>query len=156
MIRREMIFRQAEADEADTIAAIARKSRAHFLPYLPELHSIDEDKEFFRNSVFQECDIWVAEENNDLVGFCAFKESWVDHLCLLPTHVGRSLGETLLNKAKESNGLLQLWVFQRNSRAISFYERNGFQKAKETDGASNEERIPDALLEWRRPETKVR
>ena len=40
--------------------------------------------------------VWVAAENQELVGFCAFKEGWVDHLYLLPTHVGRSIGATLL------------------------------------------------------------
>lgn len=41
-------------------------------------------------------------------------------------------------------------VFQRNTRAISFYERNGFRMVKETDGATCEEKLPDALYEWRR------
>jgi ribosomal protein S18 acetylase RimI-like enzyme len=99
--------------------------------------------------VFSECEVWVAVDNHSLVGFCAFKEGWVDHLYVLPMYVGRSFGETLLNKAKESHGLLRLWVFQRNRRAISFYERNGFHKIEETDGSSNEEKTPDALYEWR-------
>ncbi|MDP0926568.1 GNAT family N-acetyltransferase [Paracoccus onubensis] len=144
------IFRRALSDESDTVAAIARKSRRHFLPYLPQLHSFEDDKIFYRNSVFPECEVWVAEESQSLVGFCAFKEGWVDHLYLLPAQVGRSLGKTLLDKAKERHVFLQLWVFQRNRRAISFYERNGFQKVKVTDGSSNEERTPDALYEWRR------
>ena len=150
MTTRNTILRPAATDEADNVAAIARKSREHFLPYLPTLHSFEGDKKFYRNRVFLECEVWVAEENQELVGFCAFKEGWVDHLYLLPEHVGRSLGENLLNKAKESQAFLQLWVFQRNIRAISFYERNGFRKVKETDGASNEEMTPDALYEWRR------
>lgn len=144
-------IRQAASSESDAVAAIARKSRSHFLPYLPDLHSFDGDKKLYRNRVFSECDVWIAVENQHIVGFCAFREGWVDHLYLLPTHVGRSIGEALLNKAKESHGLLRLWVFQRNERAISFYERNEFQKMSETDGSSNEENAPDALYEWRRP-----
>ena len=147
---RKIIYRQAAPDEADAVAAIARQSRAHFLPYLPDLHSFEGDKKFYRNRVFQDCEVWVAEDDQELVGFCAFKDGWVDHLYLLPAYVGGSLGETLLNKAKNNHGFLQLWVFQRNFRAISFYERNGFQKVKETDGSSNEEQTPDALYEWRR------
>lgn len=64
----------------------------------------------------------------------------MDHLYLLPTHVGSSIGEALLNKAKESHGLLRLRVFQRNKRAINFCERNEFQKMSKTDGSSNEKR----------------
>ncbi|WP_432254348.1 N-acetyltransferase family protein [Limimaricola sp. AA108-03] len=144
-------IRQAVSAESDAVAAIARKSRSHFLPYLPDLHSFDDDKKFYRNSVFLECDVWVAIENEHIIGFCAFQKGWVDHLYLLPTHVGRSIGESLLNKAKESHDLLRLWVFQENKRAISFYQRNEFQKISETDGSSNAEKAPDALYEWRRP-----
>lgn len=146
----KIVIRQATPNESDTVAAIARQSREHFLPYLPQLHSFEGDKKFFRNQVFSDCDVWVAEDSHELVGFCAFKEGWIDHLYCLPTHVGKSFGATLLNKAKENHAVLQLWVFQQNSRAISFYERNGFQKIKETDGSSNEEKHPDALYEWRR------
>lgn len=150
MATHEITFRRATSDESDTVAAVARKSREHFLPYLPKLHSLEGDKKFYRNRVFPECEVWVVKDNQELVGFCAFKEDWVEHLYLLPTHVGKTLGRSLLKKAQESHALLQLWVFQRNSRAISFYERNGFQKVRETNGASNEERLPDVLLEWRR------
>ncbi|MEM5585130.1 GNAT family N-acetyltransferase [Roseibium sp. AS2] len=142
------VFRKAALEESETVASIARKSRAHFLPYLPDLHSFEEDKGFYRDRVFSECDVWVAVESQKLVGFCAFKEGWIEHLYLLPMHVGKTLGQVLLNKAKESHSFLQLWVFQENRRAINFYERNGFSKVRETDGTSNEEKYPDALYEW--------
>ncbi|WP_245820408.1 GNAT family N-acetyltransferase [Flavimaricola marinus] len=132
------------------MAALARVSRAHFLPYLPKLHSLEDDKKFYRNRVFSECDVWVAEDGSTIVGFCAFQVGWVDHLYLLPSHVGRSIGLSLLDKAKERHDMLQLWVFQRNVRAVNFYERNGFERVKETDGSGNEEKCPDALYEWRR------
>ena len=71
-----------------------------------------------------------------------------------PVVMGRrtweSLGRALLDKAKARHGLLRLWVFQQNSRAITFYEHNGFRRIRETDGASNEENVPDALYGWRR------
>ena len=151
MTTHKIKFRPADSDESDTVASIAWTSRKYFLPYLPGLHPMDDYRQFYRKNVFVACDVWVVEDNQNVVGFCAFKEGWVEHLYLLPSHVGRTLGETLLNTAKEKYDLLQLWVFQRNSRAISFYERNGFTKVKETDGTSNEENLPDALFEWRRP-----
>ena len=150
MSEHEMILRQATLRDADNVAEIARKSRKYFLPYLPDLHTLEGDKKFYRNVVFSECRVWVYQEKQELVGFCAFREDWIDHLYLLPAHVGKSLGESLVNKAKESHPFLQLMVFQRNTRAISFYKRNGFQKVKETDGSTCEEKLPDALYEWRR------
>lgn len=46
--------------------------------------------------------------------------------------------------------VLQLWVFAQNVRAISFYERHGFVRVRETDGSENEEQVPDGLFEWRK------
>ena len=46
---------------------------------------------------------------------------------------------------------LRLWVFQRNTPALRFYAARGFRVVEHTDGSRNEEREPDALLEWVRP-----
>lgn len=145
------VLRRANLADADAVAEVARYSRKHFLPYLPELHTLAEDKVFFRTVVFQENDVWLAEDEDEVVGFCAFRNGWLDHLYVLPSHVGKRLGARLLNIAKETYPHLQLWTFQKNARAISFYKREGFVKLRETDGSENEERIPDALFEWRNP-----
>ena len=147
----DVIFRQAALKDADTVAEVAQTSRLHFLPYLPELHTVEEVKAYYRAVVFAECHVWVAEDAQGIVGFCAFQDGWVEHLYLLPTHVGKTLGRRLLDKAKAHQQTLRLWVFHQNIRAIRFYEQNGFRKIKETDGSANEEHCPDALLEWRRP-----
>lgn len=144
-------FRRATLRDSDTVAAVARASREHFLPFLPKLHSMEGDRKYYRHKVFGECEVWLAEDRGQVVGFCAFKAGWLEHLYLLPAHVGLSLGESLLNEAKDRNAILQLWVFRQNIRAISFYERNGFRRIGETDGRSNEEGLPDALYEWQEP-----
>lgn len=67
------VLRRANLADADAIAEVARYSRKHFLPYLPELHTLDEDKVFFRTVVSQENDVWLAEDEDEVVGFCAFR-----------------------------------------------------------------------------------
>lgn len=149
MTNEHFVLRKASDEDMYAVAEVARQSRRHFLSYLPDLHSPEEDKSFFRTIVFEECDVWVVEDRSEIVGFCAFKEGWLDHLYFLPSHVGKRLGQRLLAKAKDAHSHLQLWVFQQNTRAIRFYERHGFVKVRETDGSDNEERVPDALFEWR-------
>ena len=41
-----------------------------------------------------------------------------------------------------------LWVFQRNTRALDFYARYDCLEVRRTDGADNEEHEPDVLLRW--------
>lgn len=149
-----ILLRQASSGgDLDAISIVARQSRRHFLPYLPDLHTPEEDAWFYKYIVFAQDQVWVAEDDGAIVGFCAFKADWLDHLYLLPSHVGKTLGSELLKRGKASCSYLQLWVFQQNVRAISFYERQGFVRVMETDGSGNEEKVPDALFEWRKRDT---
>jgi putative acetyltransferase len=57
-------------------------------------------------------------------------------------------GQALLTAAREGVAELSLWTFQSNTLARRFYERQGFTLVELTDGAANEERLPDALYRW--------
>jgi GNAT superfamily N-acetyltransferase len=52
-----------------------------------------------------------------------------------------------VTKAREPR--LVLWTFQANSAAIAFYLREGFVEIERTDGAGNEEGLPDVRMIWR-------
>ena len=45
-------------------------------------------------------------------------------------------------------GGFDLWVFQRNIRALDFYARYGCIEVRRTDGIDDEEHEPDVLLRW--------
>jgi len=122
----EIQFRQAVLGEADSVATIARISRAHFLPFLPKLHRFEDEKKFYRDIVFSECQVWVAEEKRELVGFCAVRENWLDHLYLLPSHVGKTLGSTLLSKAKKTTSSCNYGYFSRTPVPSSFTNATDF------------------------------
>jgi putative acetyltransferase len=147
---RDIAIRRARDDESDAVAALVRLSKETAMPYLPKLHTPDEDRAFFRDRVFAECEAWVAEREGDVVGICAFRAGWVDQLYVHPAHRRIGIGAALLRKAKDANDRLQLWAFQRNTNALRFYESQGFRLVKTTDGADNEEREPDALYAWMR------
>lgn len=148
MIAKKLLVRRARDDESDAVAALFRVSRETAMPYLPKLHTAQEDCAFFGERVFAECDVWVAERDGTLAGFCAFRAGWVDQLYVHPAHQRNGIGRSLLQKAKEANEKLRLWAFQRNVAARRFYESQGFRIAQTTDGRDNEEREPDMLLIW--------
>ena len=137
-------IRRADASEAEAVARLLRAVQRADLPYLPELHTPDEDLWFFRHRVFVECQVWVAGAPD---AFIAFREGWVDHLYVRGAHQGQGLGTTLLAQAMRSFSPLRLWAFQRNAAAIRFYEARGFRAIERTDGSRNEEREPDVLME---------
>jgi putative acetyltransferase len=142
--------RSAEPQDVEAVARLFRMVRTACLPYLPDLHTPAEDLAFFRDRVFHDCTVWVAGETA-IDGFCAWRPGWVDHLYIRPDCQGRGLGTALLAQAMARYSLLRLWAFQRNAQALRFYAARGFRVIERTDGSRNEEREPDAMLEWVRP-----
>ena len=139
-------IRRAQAGDAESVARLFRAVRRACLPYLPDLHTAAEDLAFFRDRVFAECEVWVAQADT-LDGFIAFRTGWVDHLYVRPECHRQGLGKALLALAMKRHAPLRLWVFQRNTAAIGFYRARGFRAIERTDGARNEEREPDMLME---------
>ena len=149
------IHQASFADMAE-VAILFRKVRRHSLPYLPELHSPDEDKAYFSDVVFPKDKVYVARvpETKSILGFIAFNQEFIDHLYILPEAQGMSIGTQLLMRAKEQNLNLSLWTFQKNHAAQSFYLKRGFEIIKKTDGIENEEKEPDILFSWRNSKLK--
>ncbi len=145
----DVLLRRAARDENDAVAALFRLSKETALSILPELHTPEEDRAFFRDRVFAECEVWVASRLGSLAGFCAFRAGWVDHLYVAPEQQRRGIGSALLDTAKGGHQELRLWTFQRNASARRFYEAQGFVVERLT-GGENEEREPDILYRWRR------
>ena len=142
-------IRRAAAADVEAVARLFRLVRTACLPYLPDLHTPAQDLRFFRDHVFQACDVWLAG-TPEPVGFCAFRQGWVDHLYVRPDCHARGIGTQLLGVAMQTNVRLRLWAFQRNSQALRFYAVRDFREVERTDGSRNEEKEPDVLLEWSR------
>jgi GNAT superfamily N-acetyltransferase len=142
--------RRLELPDMDAAARIHRIAFDRALPALAGLHTPKEDRSFFRERVFAECELWGAFGDAGLAGMIAFRKDWIDQLYVLPDAQGRGIGSSLLRQAQASLERLQLWTFQRNGPARRFYEARGFALVRETDGAGNEEKEPDALYLWTR------
>jgi len=134
----------------DAAAAVHRSAFDRALPTLRGLHTPEEDRWFFRECVFRNCDIWGAFRGEEMTGIIAFRKDWIDQLYVLPDGQGQGFGTALLEVAKGAFDRLQLWTFQRNISARRFYEARGFVLVRETDGSGNEESEPDTLYLWTR------
>jgi putative acetyltransferase len=142
-----MPVRRAQDRDIEAVAQLFRAVRRACLPYVPDLHTPEDDLWFFRERVFAECDVWVAQSEG-LDGFIAFRQDFVDHLYVRPDCQRRGIGKALLALAMHAHSPVRLWVFQRNTDTIGFYRALGFHEVERTDGSRNEEREPDLLMEW--------
>jgi putative acetyltransferase len=143
---------KAQSKNAPEIAEVFASSRRAALPYLPELHTQQEQIDYFVDVVLPENEVYLAAEikSGNIAGFIAFTKDRVNHLYLLPIAQRQGLGTRLLKLAKDRSQALDLWTFQKNLEAQEFYKKHGFKIVKATDGSENEEKEPDVLLRWER------
>jgi putative acetyltransferase len=143
-----MPIRGTTLADMPTLAVLHRLTVKTSLPYLPDLHTAEEDLAFFSATLFPANDIWAAEMDGAILGYAAASPGWLNHLYVHPHHQGAGVGAALLAQVMSGADDLQLWAFQKNTRARGFYERRGFELVRLTDGTGNEEREPDALYRW--------
>jgi GNAT superfamily N-acetyltransferase len=146
-------LRRAAACDADAIANVYSTS-FRLLIFLPRLHTIEEYRWFIANVILKEFEVTVAEDESGIVAFLALKGEEVRLLYTRPDRIGMGAGTQLIDAAKASGtGALELWCFQANERARRFYEARGFCAIRFTDGADNEEQMPDIRYRWENPAT---
>jgi GNAT superfamily N-acetyltransferase len=148
-----MEVRPAREDELEPLTRLFVRARneMEYLPQVPE-----EAFEPIMARIREHEEVWLAEEDGQLLGFLGIEESTnlggapvLEKLYVEPADQNRGVGAALLEKAKELRPEgFYLWVFQKNDGARRLYERHGFRLVKLTDGADNMEREPDALYRW--------
>jgi GNAT superfamily N-acetyltransferase len=143
------VLRRAAPDDAYAIAAVFTAARAAQAEVIPDLHTPDEHRWFVRERMLPTQEVWVAEDDGEIVGFAAINEDLLGHIYVHPSVQGRGFGKALLEKTKERRpDGFTLWTHQPNDGARRFYEREGLVAVEFTDGATNEERMPDVRYAW--------
>ena len=141
-------LRHATTCDAGPIANVYSAS-FRLLTFLPMLHTIEGYRWFIVNVILNDCEVTVAEDKSGIVAFLARQGEEIRLLYTRPDRIGMGAGTQLIDAAKATGiGALELWCFQANERARRFYEARGFRAIRFTDGADNEERMPDIRYRW--------
>ena len=77
-------------DSAD-VAAVFRASRQAAMPWLPVVHTPEEDLAFFAGEIASSAGL-AAVDDERLVGFALARDGWLNHLYLDPEWRGRGVG----------------------------------------------------------------
>lgn len=142
-----MILRKALQNDAKDCANILR-SWMNESGWYGTPHTPNEDVPFLTSLI---AGGWTTvAEAGRVHGFIVHEKSWINCLYVLPEARDKGIGKMLLDHAKLANPRgLQLWTFQANIGAQRFYLREGFREVERTDGAGNEENLPDIRYVWR-------
>ena len=92
--------------------------------------------------------VYVYEHNQEIQGFIGLIDEYVEGIFVSDEMQSQGIGKLLLNFVKEKKTKLYLNVYQKNTRAIHFYQREGFEIQREgLDEVTGEK---DYVMVWQR------
>ena len=141
-------LRPAFSTDAGKTAAIMSNYMEDTL-WMPRVHTGAEDIGFLGLMIDRGW-VTVAMSAGKVVGFVARDGANIQALYVEKNTRRLGCGALLLAHAKADAEKLSLWSFQGNTDAQAFYTANGFCEVERTDGAGNDENLPDIRFERHR------
>ena len=90
--------------------------------------------------------VYVYEDNQEIQGFIGLSNEYIEGIFVSAEMQSQGIGKILLNYVKGKRNKLILNVYQKNTRAISFYQREGFEiQYSGLDEATGEK---DYVMAW--------
>jgi putative acetyltransferase len=142
-------LRRYRAEDEDAAIALWQNTWQRAYPAIDFAARVAWWRERWRNELVPNAAIMVAEQAGALVGFVTIDATgYLDQLVVVPDHWGSELAGALVNEAKRlSPDRITLLVNTDNTRAIRFYERNGFAHAG--DDVNPTSGRPVKRMEWK-------
>ena len=144
-------IRAFAASQADEVACVWHRAGLAAYPYLPAFQALDQSEacRVFAAVIVPGNDLWVAMQDEVVVGFLAINTGYIDRLYVDPAQQQKGVGTQLLNFAKaQYPERLTLHTHQENLVARALYEREGF-RAVAFGLSPAPENVPDVCYEWR-------
>lgn len=90
--------------------------------------------------------VYVYEDKQEIQGFIGLSNEYIEGIIVSAEMQSQGIGKILLNYVKGKRNKLILNVYQKNTRAISFYQREGFEiQYSGLDEATGEK---DYVMAW--------
>jgi putative acetyltransferase len=142
-------LRPYRSEDEDAAIALWQQTWQQAYPEIDFAARVPWWRERWRNELVPDAAIIVAEQTGALVGFVTIDASgYLDQFVVAPDHWGSELADMLVNEAKRlSPDRIALLVNTDNTRAIRFYERNGFAHAGEDVNPTSGR--PVLRMEWK-------
>ncbi len=74
-----------------------------------------------------QAEVYIYEDDQQIQGFIGLNGDYIEGIFVSDEYQSQGIGARLLNYIKNKKHKLSLSVYQKNSRAISFYQREGFE-----------------------------
>jgi len=116
--------------------------KAHF--FIPEQYWISNYE--FVKEMLPQAEVYVYEDDKMIQGFIGINDEYIEGIFVSDEMQSRGIGKILLDYIKDKKDRLQLKVYQKNVRAMSFYQREGFTiQSEEMDEFTREK---EYVMNW--------
>lgn len=116
--------------------------KAHF--FIPEQYWISNYE--FVKEMLPQAEVYVYEDDKMIQGFIGINDEYIESIFVSDEMQSRGIGKILLDYIKDKKDRLQLKVYQKNVRAMSFYQREGFTiQSEEMDEFTGEK---EYVMNW--------
>ena len=138
------MIRKLQKADINRVADIWLKTnlKAHF--FIPEQYWISNYE--FVKEMLPQAEVYVYEDDKMIQGFVGISNEYIEGIFVSDEMQSRGIGKMLLDYIKDKKDRLQLKVYQKNVRAMSFYQREGFTiQSEEMDEFTREK---EYVMNW--------
>lgn len=140
------MIRELQKADIEKVAAIWLDTNRKAHDFIPA--SYWESNYKFVKEALPQAEVYVYERDKEIQGFIGLNEEYIEGIFVSDGMQSQGIGRLLLNYAKTKRNELRLNVYRKNTRAIAFYQREGFKiLCSGIDEATGEK---DHVMEWRR------
>ena len=119
------MIRELRKADINKVADIWLDTNIKAHPFIPAQYWKN-NFEFVKEALLQ-AEVYVYEHDKEIQGFIGLNNEYIEGIFVSDEAQSQGIGKMLLNSAKNKRSELRLNVYQQNTRAISFYQREGFE-----------------------------
>lgn len=143
---RENMIRKFTNNDLEPVMKIWLETNMQAHAFIPEKYWLDNYAKV--KEILPEAEIYVFEENKQLLGFIGLMKNYIAGIFTVQKKQSHGIGKELMDCVKKKYPALTLTVYQKNPRAVAFYQRENFTiRAESIDNGTGEKEF---IMIWKR------
>ncbi len=118
------MIREIQKKDIDKVAELWLETNICAHEFVPEQYWRDNFEKV--KEMFGQAEIYVYESGQDIQGFVGLNKDYIAGIFVRKNIQSNGIGKQLLDYVKTIKNQLELSVYEKNIRAVKFYEREGF------------------------------
>ena len=135
------VLQEADIDRVAEIWLDSNLKAHHFIPAQYWKSNFGLVKE-----MLSQAEVYVYENDKKIQGFIGLNGEYIEGIFVAAEMQSRGIGKILLDYAKDRKSKLLLKVYQKNTRAVRFYQREGFEI--QSEGVDDDADEKDYAMIW--------